>query len=103
TRTLADLARSVDQPPVRLEMERVAARAQRRDREVEREDPDDHQSSASPEPSMAGLQSNSGTGLELPELSIAWEALNRSGLISLCPGRLFSNQRRRPWHQTTRL
>src|SRR5437879_6969052 len=44
-RSLADLARRVDQLPVWLEMARVAARAPRRDREVERENPDDHQSS----------------------------------------------------------
>jgi hypothetical protein len=40
-RSQADLARGVDQLAVRLEVARVAVGARRRDREVEREDPDE--------------------------------------------------------------
>ena len=94
--SLADLARGVDQVAVRLEVARVAARARRRDREVEREDPDDHQR----EPSMTGLQSNSDTEIEFPELSMTSEALgwewsdqSLAGRISLEPAPLLSVDR----------
>ena len=37
---------------------------------------------------MVGLQSNSGTGLELSELSIAWEALNQERPDQSLPGQI---------------
>src|SRR5436309_7525012 len=81
-RGLADLTRGVDQLAVGLEVPGMAAGAP----VVTERYSVKTQTTIWPEPSMAGLQSNSGTGMDSLELSITSAVLARRGLISLCPG-----------------